>query len=82
MRNRDTLGHRVTYVKRLTIVSEFYRMKIVKNSCYLVKLCDFIDCHNGGTCTNDRTLEACFRCTCTAGFTGENCETTVTLPRK
>lgn len=45
-----------------------------------LKLCDFINCQNGGTCTNDRTLEACFRCACTAGFTGENCETTVTLP--
>ncbi|CAF4489200.1 unnamed protein product [Rotaria socialis] len=44
-----------------------------------VDICDFIKCENGGNCMKDLTTTDCYKCICVPGFTGNICDTTITI---
>ncbi|CAF0793449.1 unnamed protein product [Adineta ricciae] len=44
-----------------------------------VAFCDFVQCENG-RCVEDKASSDCFKCECSAGFTGKWCDTAVTTP--
>jgi len=55
-------------------ISVFAVLENIKLMYFIVNMCQYVVCANGGICRQANTAQ-CFTCECQVGFTGPMCET-------